>query len=71
MSACASCGKPIAWVVTKAGKPMPCDPEPLKVLVATGRTVDVGHGPQPEYEVRAGYQSHFSSCPNAAEHRKG
>ena len=49
---------------------MSCDPEPLKVLVATGRMVDVGHGPQPEYEVRAGYRSHFATCPNAAQHRK-
>ena len=70
MTICSSCGAPLVWVVTKAGRPMPCDPEPLKVLVATGRMVDVGHGSQPEYEVRAGYRSHFASCPDREKHRK-
>jgi hypothetical protein len=71
MSLCSTCGKPIVWVITKAGRPMPCDPEPIRTLVATGRMVDVGQGPQPEYEVRAGFRSHFASCPAADEHRKG
>jgi hypothetical protein len=71
VNTCSSCGAAIIWVVTKAGRPMPCDPEPVRMLVSTGAMVDVGHGPQPEYEVRAGFRSHFATCPDGDKHRKG
>ncbi len=83
---CSSCKALIVWAVTaKGGKPIPIDAKPTRngnidlepnndareppiahSLNATGERV-VGvlkHSPNLRY------QSHFVSCPNAAEHRK-
>lgn len=68
---CKSCGAPIRWAITEKGRRMPLDPAPRpdgNVTLRTGvgnATIAVvgqgGDGPR--------YSSHFSSCPNAAEHR--
>jgi hypothetical protein len=71
MSVCSSCGAPIRWVVTKSGAAAPADPDPVQVLVATGRMTTDRQGAQvAEFEVRKGLRSHFASCPFAAEHRR-
>lgn len=61
MAACKSCGAPIVWVKSANGKVMPLDGKPEKRVIVTdegiGCVVDT-------------YTSHFSTCPNAAEHRK-
>jgi hypothetical protein len=60
MSNCKSCGAAIFWVESANGKRMPLDAAPEKRIVidgGIGRVVDT-------------YTSHFSTCPNAAEHRK-
>jgi hypothetical protein len=71
MSVCSSCGAPIRWLRTKDRANMPADAAPLKVLVATGlMTTDDQGRSVPEFEVRTGFGSHFSSCPFAAQHRR-
>ena len=73
---CRSCEWPIIWVITEKGKNMPVDADP--VIAPRGfRLEDQGEGvppravwcarPEPDEKV---YGSHFSSCPNAAQHRK-
>lgn len=59
---CRSCQAPIIWVTSATTKrPMPLDAKPEKRVVVdehhVGRVVDA-------------YVSHFSTCPNAAQHRK-
>jgi len=71
MSTCSSCGAAIHWVAMKSGAAAPADPDPVQVLVATGRTTTDRQGQTvPEFEVRKGFHSHFASCPSAHEHRR-
>jgi hypothetical protein len=61
---CRSCGAPIVWVVMRpSGKRMPLDAKPEKRI-----TLDVID--PAVAEMTDTYVSHFSSCPNAAQHRK-
>ena len=61
---CRSCGAPILWVVMRpSGKRMPLDAKPEKRI-----TLDLVDGLVGE--MTDTYVSHFSSCPNAAQHRK-
>lgn len=75
---CRSCGAPILWAKTAAGKPIPLNPDPVN----TGNIV-IRMGPQEggwvaHYETKAAreermrdrpaesaYTSHFSNCPQA------
>ena len=77
MSVCRSCGAPIVWCVTTAGKRMPVDSDPVE----NGNLVIVPQeGPWREPLVRVlakdevvtedRFVSHFVSCPNAKAHRK-
>ena len=63
---CKSCGAPVRWVVTANGRNMPLDRAPVRAFrIVTG--VD-GR----EVAEHAGdlFQSHFSTCPDAATHRR-
>lgn len=76
---CTSCGAPIVWVKTKAGKSMPCDarlvsykanPRGKKYVVTDqGEVVrcDFSFDGPPDGMARI---SHFATCPNASRHRK-
>jgi hypothetical protein len=68
-SKCRSCGAAVIWCETKKGKRMPLDAEPCEAGTFTlgAEGVAVYQKWQPE---RLLYQSHYSSCPNAAQHRK-
>lgn len=82
-STCRSCGAPVVWARTTDGKPMPLNavPDPAGNVAAhrdptavsayggalVARVLKAGEEPAP-WEVRG--TSHFSSCPNADEHRK-
>ena len=57
-SECRSCGAPVIWVKTKAGKNMPVD-------YAT-----FNPGDRPVYDADKGHISHFATCPDADKHRK-
>lgn len=54
---CRSCFEKIHWIRTKNGKPAPFNPKRLLVTNVEGQTF-------------MGYESHYSSCPKAAEWRK-
>jgi len=69
MSTCRSCGAAIVWMVTTAGKPMPCDAEQVRVAVPTGNLVDTGHGVSREVEIRTGWVPHWATCADAEQHR--
>ena len=72
---CRSCGAPIRWVRTRAGKAMPLDAQP----VATGNVVLGEDGTArtlTRKQVMLGgivgdrYTSHFATCANASQHRR-
>lgn len=73
---CGSCGAPIVWFTTAAGRPMPLNPEPaedgnIELNSATACNV-LGKKALAEARVEGVklYKTHFSSCPNAGQHRK-
>jgi hypothetical protein len=53
---CRSCGAAIIWIVTENGKRMPLDERVLTIITDAGKAVK-------------GRQSHFSTCPQAANWR--
>jgi len=73
-TSCKSCGALIVWATSDTGKAMPVDVEPSE----GGTIVLHGTDPNPIFRVlRKGekyagmlYRSHFSTCPNAARHRR-
>ena len=79
MSKCRSCGAEIKWIKMLSGKNMPVDPVKRyiakdggsEVLVTEGGELirgtfaSLGEGANGE-----GYVSHFSTCPNANQHRR-
>ncbi len=65
-SNCRSCNAPIVWTRSVGGKAMPLDAKPAKGLV-----IDTTFGgDMPGARVVDVYTSHFSTCPQAAQHRK-
>lgn len=73
MSACRSCGAPVRWERTAAGKPIPLDPEPVPTgnlaFRDDGRVVTcLEDGGWPQDAPR--YVTHFATCPNADQHRR-
>lgn len=66
---CSSCGAPVTWCRTEKGKAMPVDPTPTERgnLIVAGTACRVATLFDPPGER---FTSHFSSCPNAAQHRK-
>lgn len=65
MSQCKSCGAEITWAMTPAGKNMPLDAKGKTLwLLEGGATETVKCRP---IVVRT---SHFSTCPDADQHRK-
>ena len=77
--ACSSCGGKIFWAITRTGKSMPVDAEPSESgpLVLNLRGGEFGklhvekfYAPKHGSADRRRYTSHFSTCPNADEHRR-
>lgn len=73
---CRSCDWPIVWVITEKGKNMPVDADPVSAPRGF-RLDDQGDetAPRAQFIARPDpnerlYVSHFSTCPNAAQHRK-
>jgi hypothetical protein len=66
---CSACGAPIRWTVSKSGKRFPMDVAPNRTH---GLFQIVEREGRPDEAVFAGplFQSHFVSCPRAAEFRK-
>ena len=79
---CRSCGEEIEWVTTVIGKKMPVNPEIVNIvedktgdtlIIADDNRVKRGYrvGDAHEGGYITGRESHFATCPQAAEHRKG
>ncbi len=82
MSTCRACNAPIRWIVTKAGKKMPVNPNP--VFIQTGvpdpdTTIVTDQGqvlrgkqlsPETTGPYVRGYITHFATCPEAKKPRK-
>lgn len=75
-STCRSCGAQIVWIKTTSGKSMPCNAGlirfargggPETFVTAEGK---VERGKRDPAGDRAGYISHFATCPNADRHRR-
>lgn len=72
---CRTCGAPIIWVYTRAGKYMPLDAAQRPGgnvrdagLTIGGRpVVDVVRAASPD---ELGWVAHFTTCPNAERHRR-
>lgn len=71
---CGSCKAPVVWVITEKGKRMPLDKEP----VPNGNIIVLNNGiahfllkDEPVKPETKRYVSHFATCPNAGQHRKG
>lgn len=71
MSTCRSCGAPVRWERTAAGKPIPLDPEPRPdgnlAFRDDGRVYSL---PQSTLDDVPRYVTHFATCPHANQHRK-
>ena len=65
MSKCSSCGAEIIWAKTPAGKNMPLDAKPETRWIAEG-----GGGQESTCRPVQVRVSHFSTCPNADQHRR-
>jgi hypothetical protein len=79
MSRCRSCDAPIRWAKTAAGKVIPVDPEPtpkgnIQLGYVGGKEVAIVVNDADALAAQAAgedlYVTHFSSCPNAAAHRR-
>jgi hypothetical protein len=74
-AACSSCGADIVWARTLNGKAMPLDAQPNAagaVLLYSDGTCRVLKSPERLTGDHAEHRhdSHFSTCPNAAQHRR-
>ena len=79
MTKCRSCGADIIWIITKTGRKMPCNAEPIffdladmkgegvKTFVKDDGTIAIGIENPEGQEV--GYISHFATCPEADKWR--
>lgn len=84
---CKSCGASIVWIKTQNGRSMPCDADPVNyqknykgaslIVTAEGAVIRgdiVENDPSAPLQKiidGQGYISHFATCPNANQHRKG
>jgi hypothetical protein len=83
VSACGSCGAPIRWAVTVNGKRMPVDDQPVpdgNIVLSDPQPgayapLAAYYSPPdeptlPGFEEPPRFVSHFTTCPNAAHHRR-
>lgn len=78
MARCKSCGAEIIWIKMASGKAMPCNPQKISyrntfdrgglTLITTDGKIAIGT-PDPGSD-SYGYESHFATCPAAANFRK-
>lgn len=70
MTTCRTCNAPIRWARTAQGKAIPLDPEACPLGNLEFIAGDVVRYVQPDANAPGRYRSHFSSCPQASQHRK-
>lgn len=72
VTACRSCGAPIVWIETLAGKSMPCDAKlvsfvrqeggPAKLVTPAGAVVSGRPAKRGEPFIEYGYTPHWATC---------
>jgi hypothetical protein len=71
---CSSCQAAIVWAVTTKGARMPVDAAPADdgniVLIDTAGGIQAIVVRPGEFPGQKRHRSHFSTCPNHAQHRK-
>lgn len=75
---CRSCRAPIVWTITRNGKQMPVDAEPVEsgnveLRLEDGELHAVVHGVTQAAAERRGrelHTSHFATCPHSRAHRR-
>ena len=77
---CRSCGAPIVWILTRAGKSMPCDAAPVqfiasphgrtKLVTLEGDVVSCEPAADPADATGTGYTPHWSTCNAPDKFRK-
>lgn len=83
MGKCKGCGREIIWIMTRSGKAMPCDPEPVpyysadvakpnaKLVRFDGSVVNGYVGDVIDYAPEGfGYIPHWSTCPVAGQFKR-
>ena len=65
MPPCKSCGQELLWVKSSSGKNIPLNAEPIKKVWTENKKT------QTWYFSDEAYVSHFATCPNADQFRKG
>ena len=81
MARCKGCGRPIRWIETLGGKPIPCDTEPVmywekakgkgKVITPNGMTISCVFEGDLQKATGIGYTPHWATCPNYKDFKKG
>jgi len=66
VSQCRTCHQEIVWGITKGGKRVPLDPPSKRYVMTADYGEDDLH-----VEMATTFLSHFATCPQADEHRKG
>lgn len=87
ITTCKSCGAKITWIKTKNGRVMPCNVPAVNyqdnikgsdlIITEDGQVIRgtiVKNNPESKLQMiidGQGYTSHFATCPNAAQYRRG
>lgn len=79
-STCRSCGAPILWIKTRAGKFMPCESKQIhyitkpgaaaKIVTPGGDVISAEITGDPAAASGFGYAPHWANCPGADNHRR-
>ncbi len=67
MSVCKTCGAAITWVKLPTGRTMPLDAGSFTAFLIDGDKLNALNPSARPVQVR---QSHFATCPQAAQHRR-
>ena len=80
---CRGCGAVIVWIKTPAGKPMPCDPEPVlywihtrgkareRIVTPKGGVISCSLTGETGTATGLGYIPHWATCPERDQFKKG
>lgn len=80
MAKCKGCGQEIIWIMSPAGKVIPCDPIPVpywkrskakgNIVTPNGEVISCELYGDPETVTGIGYIPHWATCPKAGEFRR-
>lgn len=80
MAKCKGCGQEIIWIMSPAGKVIPCDPIAVpywkrpkakgKIVTRNGEVISCELYGDPETVTGIGYIPHWATCPAAGQFRR-